>query len=102
MKIVYIHGYNGTPDGPKVQALRNHFPKDEIIALQHDSVPSQVFDLLDGIASNLAFDDVIIGNSLGGFETQINPLDYKLHFLPRLKIHHSGPPSSSFSNRTSS
>jgi predicted esterase YcpF (UPF0227 family) len=68
VKALYIHGYNGTPDGPKTDMLRCKFRKAEIIALPHDSMPAHVYKLLDGIASELDIsDDMIIGNSLGGF-----------------------------------
>jgi predicted esterase YcpF (UPF0227 family) len=68
MRILYIHGYNGSPAGQKVARVQETYPKAEVIALQHDSVPAHVFDLLDPIASKLdALEDAIIGNSLGGF-----------------------------------
>lgn len=68
MKILFIHGYNGSPAGQKVSRVQETYPKAEVIALQHDSVPEHVFALLDPIASKLdALEDAIIGNSLGGF-----------------------------------
>lgn len=68
MKILYIHGYNGSPAGQKVARVQQAYPMAEVIALQHDSVPERVFALLDPIASKLdALEDAIIGNSLGGF-----------------------------------
>lgn len=68
MKILYIHGYNGTPDGPKLDMLRKEYQSATIFAPQHDGVPDHVHDLLDGIASTMDDpEDVIIGNSLGGF-----------------------------------
>lgn len=68
MKILYIHGYNGTPDGPKLDMLRKEYRSATIIAPQHDSVPDHVHELLDGIALTLDMsEDLIIGNSLGGF-----------------------------------
>lgn len=68
MKILYIHGFNGTPVGPKVDMLRQSFKNSEIIAPQHDSRAENVFHLLGGIAEDLdSIDDVILGSSLGGF-----------------------------------
>lgn len=68
MKILFIHGYNGSPAGQKVSRFQETYSKAEVIALQHDSVPERVFALLDPIASKLdALEDAIIGNSLGGF-----------------------------------
>ncbi len=77
MKILYIHGYDGTPDGPKLDMLRKEYRSATIIAPQHDSVPGHVHDLLDGIASTLdMLDDLIIGNSLGGFWANYFSLRY--------------------------
>lgn len=68
MKILYIHGFNGSPEGPKKEMLRHNFKKSEIIAPQHDSRAENVFRLLNEIAENLdTLDDVILGSSLGGF-----------------------------------
>jgi len=77
MKILYIHGYNGTPDGPKLDMLRKEYRSATIIAPQHDSVPDHVHDLLDGVASTLDDpEDVIMGNSLGGFWANFFSLRY--------------------------
>ncbi len=68
MKILYIHGFNGTPEGAKLEMLRRSFRQAEIIAPQHDSRAENVFQLLDGIAREMELgDDVILGSSLGGF-----------------------------------
>ena len=68
MKILCIHGYGGSPHGAKYDMLRQCYPMAEILAPQHDSIPENVFQLLDGIASGLdARTDLIIGTSLGGF-----------------------------------
>lgn len=45
MKILYIHGYNGSPAGQKVERIQQAYPKAEVIALQHNSVPQHVFEL---------------------------------------------------------
>ena len=93
MKILYIHGYDGTPDGPKLDMLRKEYRSATIIAPQHDSVPSHVHDLLDGIASTLdMLDDVIIGNSLGGFWANFFSLRY---VVPALLINPVVSPSKS-------
>lgn len=77
MKILYIHGYNGTPDGPKLDMLRKEYQSATIFAPQHDGVPDHVHDLLDGIASTMDDpEDVIIGNSLGGFWANLFSLRY--------------------------
>jgi len=77
MRILYIHGYNGSPTGQKVARVRQAYPKAEVIALQHDSVPEHVFALLDPIASKLdALEDAVIGNSLGGFWANYFSLRY--------------------------
>lgn len=77
MRILYIHGYNGSPVGQKVARVQLAYPKAEVITLQHDSVPANVFDLLDPIASKLdPLEDAIIGNSLGGFWANYFSLRY--------------------------
>jgi len=77
MKILYIHGYNGNPLGDKYDKLRQCYPEAEILAPQHDSIPQNVFHLLDGIASGLdAHDDLIVGTSLGGFWANFFSLRY--------------------------
>ena len=82
MKLLYIHGYNGTPDSPKVGMLRRDFPKAEVIARQNDSIPVRVFDLLDPIARDMdTLEDAVIGNSLGGFLANYLPLRYGLPAL---------------------
>ena len=79
MKILYIHGYDGTPQGEKYAMLRQCYPKAEILAPPHDSIPKNVYQLLDGIASGLdAHNDVIIGSSLGGFWANYFSLRYGL------------------------
>jgi hypothetical protein len=82
MQILYIHGYNGSPNGQKVEMIKLAYPKAKVIALQHDSIPAHVFGLLDPIASNLdILEDVIIGNSLGGFWANFFSLRYQLPSL---------------------
>ena len=79
MKILYIHGYNGSPDGEKFNMLRQRFPQAEILAPQHDNIPQNVSHLLDSIASGLdARTDVNIGTSLGGFWANYFSLRYGL------------------------
>jgi uncharacterized protein len=91
MKILYIHGYGGTPDGPKLDMLRKEYRSATIIAPQHDSVPGHVHDLLDGIAATMdMLDDVIIGNSLGGFWANFFSLRY---VVPALLINPVVSPS---------
>ncbi len=97
MKILYIHGHNGSPRGAKHDMLSQCFPMAEILAPQHDSIPGHVFPLLDGLASGLDVRaDVIIGSSLGGFWANyfalryglravlINPLTSPVKKLPEL------------------
>lgn len=68
MNILYIHGYNGSPQGEKTDLLRQRFNKANLIAPQHNSRPQEVFALLDSIAEGLdELDDLIVGTSLGGF-----------------------------------
>lgn len=69
MKILYIHGFNGSPDGPKLEMLRRNFKNAEIIAPQHDSRADNVFQLLDKVAYSMCLEaeDAILGTSLGGF-----------------------------------
>jgi predicted esterase YcpF (UPF0227 family) len=82
MRILYIHGYNGSPVGQKVARVQLAYPKTEVITLQHDSVPTHVFDLLDPIASKLdPLEDAIIGNSLGGFWANYFSLRYGIAAL---------------------
>ena len=79
MKILYIHGFNGTPEGAKLDMLRHHYRNAEIIAPQHDSRAKNVFPLLDKVARNLDMtDDVILGSSLGGFWANFFSLRYGL------------------------
>jgi len=82
MKILYIHGYNGSPDGMKLERVRQAYPNSEIVALQHDSLPTHVIELLDPIASKLdGLKDAIIGNSLGGFWANYFSLRYGIPAL---------------------
>jgi predicted esterase YcpF (UPF0227 family) len=82
MKILYIHGYNGSPAGQKVERIQQAYPKAEVIALQHDSVPTHVFEQLDPIASKLdGLKDAVIGNSLGGFWANFFSLRYGIPAL---------------------
>ncbi len=82
MKILYIHGYNGSPNGMKSERIRQAYPNAELIALQHDSVPVRVIALLDPIASKLdGLKDAIIGNSLGGFWANFFSLRYGIPAL---------------------
>jgi uncharacterized protein len=91
MKILYIHGYNGSPDGMKLERIRQSYPKAEVIALQHDSAPVHVFELLNPIASKLdPSEDAIIGNSLGGFWANYFSLRYE---IPALLINPAVTPS---------
>jgi predicted esterase YcpF (UPF0227 family) len=79
MKILYIPGFNGSPEGAKLDMLRNNFKDAEIIAPKHDSNAENVFQLLDEVASNLeAPDDVILGSSLGGFWANYFSERYKI------------------------
>jgi predicted esterase YcpF (UPF0227 family) len=79
MKILYIHGHNGSPDGEKSAMIRRQFPDAEIIAPQHDSQPALVFQLLDGLANGMKPDqDLILGSSLGGFWADFFSLKYQL------------------------
>ena len=93
MKILYIHGYNGTPDGPKLDMLRKEYRRATIIAPQHDSIPDHVHELLDNIVSDFdLLDDVIIGNSLGGFWANFFSVRYG---VPALLINPVVSPSNS-------
>ena len=79
MKILYIHGFNGTPEGAKVEMLRHTFEKSEISAPQHASRAGNVFRLLDEIAGNRdSLNDVIPGSSLGGFWAHYISLKYEV------------------------
>lgn len=91
MKILYIHGYNGSPDGMKTERIRQAYPNAEVIALQHDSNPDHVFELLNPIASKLdGLKDAVIGNSLGGFWANYFSLYYG---IPALLINPAVSPS---------
>lgn len=93
MKILYIHGFNGTPAGPKLDMLTNEYPAATVIAPKHDSVPDHVHELLDEIAATLdEMDDIIIGNSLGGFWANFFSLRYG---VPALLINPVVSPSTS-------
>ena len=79
MKILYIHGFNGTPEGAKVEMLRHTFKKSEIIAPQQASRAGNVFQLQDEIVGNLdSLTDVIPGSSLGGFWANYFSLKYEV------------------------
>ena len=96
MKILYIHGYMGNPDGTKPRALRAGFPKAVVMAPSHDSHPDHVFALLDPIAAEMdPSEDVIVGNSLGGFWANYLSLRYE---LPALLINPAVMPSSQLKN----
>jgi len=79
MKILYIHDFNGTPEGAKVEMLRHTFKKSEIIVPQHASRVGNVFRLLNEIVGNLnSLHDVILGSSLGGFWANYFSLKYEV------------------------
>ena len=79
MKILYIHDFNGTPEGAKVEMLRHTFKKSEISAPQHASRAGNLFLRLDEIAGNLdSLNDVIPGSSLGGFWAHYISLKYEV------------------------
>lgn len=93
MKILYIHGYNGAPNGPKLDMLRKKYRGATITAPLHDSIPDHVFKLLDEIVSDFDMcDDVIIGNSLGGFWASFFAIRYG---VPALLINPVVAPSQS-------
>lgn len=79
MKILYIHGFNGKPEGPKLDMLRHNFKKAEIIAPQHDNDARSVYQLLSELVNTLGdYDDLILGSSLGGFWANFFSLKYQL------------------------
>lgn len=79
MKIIYIHGYNGCPNGAKLDMLRRKFKTEEIIAPLHNNHPEEIFDVYDRISKEMVdYDDVILGSSLGGFWANYFSLKYKI------------------------
>ena len=70
--MVYLHGFRSSPNSFKAQLMRKHFEQlgrgDEYVCPQLPASPKLAMQMIEGIASQYAKDDLVfVGSSLGGF-----------------------------------
>ncbi len=69
--LIYIHGFNSSPDTPKAQAtweyLRAHGMAINFLAPQIPVYPREAMDMLSGMIEQAVKPVALIGSSLGGF-----------------------------------
>lgn len=94
MKVLYVHGFNGSPEGSSYRMLKNHLPEGyDLIGMDYNQDDCEI--ALNQIRELVQKDkiDVIVGCSLGGFLTLlvsgveryvINPCYHPSMELPRL------------------
>lgn len=73
MKILYIHGFNGSSEGHSFSLLKKHLPQEcKIIGMDYDQNNCNV--ALRQIQETIQKEkiDLVIGCSLGGFQTLRN------------------------------
>lgn len=90
MKIIYIHGFGSSGEGPKAKDLRAMFPDAEIISpsLSHD--PAIAFSQLSKlITENKNYPIILAGTSLGGFYSLVLG---EIHGIPGILINPSLTP----------
>lgn len=104
MKILYIHGFNGSPEGHSYHLLKKHLPEGcEIIGMDYEQndccvALKQIHETI--LKENI---DLVIGCSLGGFLTLltegverfvVNPCYLPSIELPKLKAQNGLPAAS--------
>lgn len=101
-KLLYIHGYNGSPEGSSCRLFRKHMPQDEwqVIGMDYDQDDCAV--ALRQIRQTIQREhiDLVAGSSLGGFlallttgieRIVINPCYSPSAELPKLGPHNGLP-----------
>lgn len=101
MKILYVHGYNGSAEGGSYRLLKKHLPENvEILGIDYCQEDCAV--ALEQIKKTVEENniDVLVGSSLGGFLTiltegieryAINPCYHPSLELPKLGPHNGLP-----------
>lgn len=89
MKVLYIHGINGSPNGMTASGVKNFFGARNVIAeqfdlLKYDQTLNRINDLIAQYKINL-----IVGHSLGGFYT----FALKNNSIPKIVINPCMMPS---------
>lgn len=67
MKILNIHGLNGSHNNTNFKILKDMFPEADIVSPQIDYVNVSPKIIISSIVSTLDDVDLIVGNSFGGF-----------------------------------
>lgn len=104
-KLLYIHGYNGSPEGRSCQLFRKYMPQDEWQVIGMDYDQEDCAKALKQIRETIDREqiDLVVGSSLGGFLTLlttgferivINPCYSPSTELPKLGPHNRLPDSS--------
>lgn len=96
-KLLYIHGYNGSPEGSSCRLFRKHMPKDEwqVIGMDYDQEDCAV--ALRQIRETIEIEhiDLVVGSSLGGFltllTTGINRIVINPCYSPSVELPKLGP-----------
>lgn len=101
-KLLYIHGYNGSPEGRSCQLFRKYMPQDEWQVMGMDYDQEDCAKALKQIRETIDREqiDLVVGSSLGGFLTLltigiervvINPCYSPSAELPKLGPHNGLP-----------
>lgn len=101
-KLLYIHGYNGSPEGSSCKLFRKHMPKDEWQVIGMDYIQDDCAVALQQIRETIEREgiDLVVGSSLGGFlallttgieRIVINPCYRPSVELPKLGPHNGLP-----------
>jgi predicted esterase YcpF (UPF0227 family) len=68
--IVYIHGFDSSPDAATAQAVKAHFKNEKFICphINHRDDPDKIRAVMDALGKSLSNEDdpIIIGSSAGG------------------------------------
>lgn len=70
-KLLYIHGYNGLPEGSSCQLFHKHMPQDEWQVIGMDYTQDDCAVALKQIRETIEREgnELVVGSSLGGFLT---------------------------------
>ncbi|MCQ2258569.1 MAG: hypothetical protein MJZ41_11355 [Bacteroidaceae bacterium] len=101
-KLLYIHGYNGSPNGSSCNLFRKYIPQDEWQVIGMDYTENDCAVALQQIRETIESEgiDLVVGSSLGGFLTLlttgikrivINPCYLPSVELPKLGPHNGLP-----------
>lgn len=96
-KLLYIHGYNGSPEGSSCQLFRKHMPQDEWQVIGMDYNQEDCAVALQQIRETIEREgiDLVAGSSLGGFlallTTGIKRIVINPCYLPSVELPKLGP-----------